>query len=42
MKPFKLVLCGMSLAVLLGCGLFDEAADYQLARKGWCVEVCGK
>lgn len=40
MKQLKLVIAGMTLAVVLGSGFFDEAGQAKVAHTGWCVGVC--
>ena len=42
MKQFKLVAVGIVLSVLIGCGVFNEAAETKLASKAWCAESCSK
>lgn len=40
MKQIKLVAVGAALAILLGCGVLNEATESKLASKAWCAESC--
>lgn len=42
MKAFKLVGCGIALALVVGFGPFNEATDAKLASHAWCAETCSK